>query len=297
MHESVEGTRTSLDFRRGDFFFEFKGKLYFYGMHESTQFSLFVLDRAGGSPERILYFDSDEFGIGGFELYPPYVTRVYDEYFEFINAEEYGFGSGLSFYRSDGTKEGTSEHTLLPGNVSQSATYADQWGEYYFISGIEADQVIWKKEHSFFQQVVRIDSLCNLNGSLFTEIVHIAREEPGPGYIIAYRCSNDRFGIGRVSLEDLVSSTGAQDEISGYNLQLFPNPAGPVVGIRSVMQFTQAEVRDITGRVVYKNHFSALQDSTEQVLDVSGLPEGLYILTVSDNSEQRKQSARLLIRR
>lgn len=73
--------------------------------------------------------------------------------------------------------------------------------------------------------------------------------------------------------------------VSENKLELYPNPAGNNLQVKFSLQLEEqvAEIRifDMTGRAVYGSRSRAFKGLTEQVLDISNLGNGSYVLQLS----------------
>jgi hypothetical protein len=83
---------------------------------------------------------------------------------------------------------------------------------------------------------------------------------------------------------------------SESNYTIFPNPAQNEVNIDFTLSSNKTvEVRvfDITGKLVTTNTFEGTEGLNKNVLDISGLNKGIYILECNDGDKVR--TSKLLI--
>ncbi|MBC7850370.1 MAG: T9SS type A sorting domain-containing protein [Chitinophagaceae bacterium] len=74
-----------------------------------------------------------------------------------------------------------------------------------------------------------------------------------------------------------------QNEIVTQGLHISPNPAADYITINSTYLINgNVEIVSTIGQVVLTRHFRSKQ--TFQVIDISGLPKGIYLLKVSNKA-------------
>ena len=75
--------------------------------------------------------------------------------------------------------------------------------------------------------------------------------------------------------------TNVEEELSQTAFEVFPNPVNEVLTITSEIEDTSQgslKITDVMGRVIYND---ILFFGKEKTIDVSSLPQGQYILTVT----------------
>lgn len=93
------------------------------------------------------------------------------------------------------------------------------------------------------------------------------------------------------------SVVGVQDNNSVLNnVTVFPNPSNNSISIdlnlKSAQQIT-IELADLTGKIVFSKNLGTLQGSSKQMLDVSTITKGIYLLNVL--TEKGKESKKIVI--
>jgi len=84
---------------------------------------------------------------------------------------------------------------------------------------------------------------------------------------------------------------------SDFNFELYPNPVNQKLTVRFLNNDAESVKLYMTnsiGQIVYQTKFVELEFSTEINLDVSNLPEGIYMLNIVDNSSGRLVSRKLV---
>ena len=69
---------------------------------------------------------------------------------------------------------------------------------------------------------------------------------------------------------------GGIDNVEGMNIRLYPNPAGDRVVLEGIVGKAEVTVADLVGRVLFKQTV----DEGNNILDVSALPAGVYMVRV-----------------
>ena len=74
--------------------------------------------------------------------------------------------------------------------------------------------------------------------------------------------------------------------IEGQALEIYPNPAQQSVFVKLNGSATTMRITDLTGRLV--RQYQPLQNANEtRALDLSGLTNGLYLITATEESGNR----------
>lgn len=82
-----------------------------------------------------------------------------------------------------------------------------------------------------------------------------------------------------------ISNVGINDVLSDQ-LQIFPNPSSKLVTVKfNSIGLFDLQLRDINGKIVYKQ----VQQQDETVIDLSHLPQGMYMLEVNSESQRTVQ--------
>ncbi len=90
----------------------------------------------------------------------------------------------------------------------------------------------------------------------------------------------------------VATNTGVQDQAAGPVPQIFPNPANKRVTVSGIVAGQQMQVLDMNGRLILE-----MTSSPDNVLDVSALEIGTYMLTVKDEQGGSTTLERLVITR
>lgn len=83
-------------------------------------------------------------------------------------------------------------------------------------------------------------------------------------------------------------ATGVLEQATVSTLACYPNPANQVVYLDENIPITDVQVMDLTGKVVMQTKY------THQ-LDVSALPNGLYMLVATDERNEKRYQQRLVV--
>ncbi len=88
-------------------------------------------------------------------------------------------------------------------------------------------------------------------------------------------------------LDNFTTLPFREGDITGMGMRVYPNPASDllVVELNKAVENIQFEIFDITGNKINAYSFSGEDDLIR--IDVSQLPEGIYLLQISDHSENK----------
>ena len=99
-------------------------------------------------------------------------------------------------------------------------------------------------------------------------------------------------------VNSLVQTRVANEEIAKTDLKTYPNPAQSIVNL----DFDSAEnqkialtVFNLSGQVMHLEHFDALQGKQQRTLDVSNLPNGLYVVHLAGEKNKNLGMRKIIV--
>lgn len=101
-------------------------------------------------------------------------------------------------------------------------------------------------------------------------------------HYISFQGMNDVYPVGLYKIDDLSISTNLNtndNELIDYPL-FYPNPSSDYINFYN--QYSEVEILDTSGRIVFKNN------NFQKQLNVSNLPKGMYIITVKTKDGLKK---------
>ena len=107
-----------------------------------------------------------------------------------------------------------------------------------------------------------------------------------------YVCINHVANMGMKGQFIVATNTGVPDQAAGPIPQIFPNPANKRVTLSGIKAGRQVQVLDMHGRLVLE-----MTSSPDNVLDVSALEIGTYMVAVKDEQGGSTTLERLVITR
>jgi D-alanyl-D-alanine carboxypeptidase len=83
-------------------------------------------------------------------------------------------------------------------------------------------------------------------------------------------------------------ATGLTENTLLSKINVYPNPANDVINLDETLEITDVKLMDISGKIV-------LAVSNQNQLDVSNLPNGLYVLIANSNKENKQYQQRIVV--